>query len=152
MPLSFLLRYDESPVFFSPLLLTRDHGAIKRGKGGGVWENRTNSPRGIWIHAWWPYRRVFTLPGQRVAEFNIQSGLYLYVWESLGDPSRCLSGRTEFPGGCLTVFHFNSPPTLRAARLNEGEKKCRREEWLHMIVSERVRRALIFVGAPEPGC
>lgn len=94
----------------------------------------------------------FTQPGQRVAEFNIQSGLYLYVWESLGDPSRYLSRRTEFPGACLTVFHFNSPPTLRAARLNEGEKKCRREEWLHMIVSERVRRALIFVCASEPGC
>lgn len=91
----------------------------------------------------------FALPGQRVADFNIQTGLYLYVWESLGDPCRCLSGRTEFPGGCLTVFHLNS---LLTARLNEGEKKCRRKESQHMIVSERVRRAPIFAGAPEPSC
>ncbi|KAK2920907.1 hypothetical protein Q8A73_000392 [Channa argus] len=87
-------------------------------RGGG---DRTNSPRVIWIRSRRPRRRASTLPGQCAAEFNIQAGVYLSVWKSLGDPSRC-----SFP-------HTGS--------LDEGDKKRKGRESLRVIVSDSVQAA-----------
>ncbi|KAI9540182.1 hypothetical protein NQZ68_002116 [Dissostichus eleginoides] len=67
---------------------------------------------------------------------------------SLGDPCRFTPGEREFPGGCQTDFPFEKPHT---ASLNEGERKRRGREWLHVIVSEGPGSTELFQAA-QPRC